>query len=160
MSCFLETLWNRLLWMLRFSQHGTMRSWLDFFSNNIQNQQLIFLWTDSNRNVCKWHQKKPCWLQAWIFSSTRNETCLSPSSSEIAQGRWEHSHWEQWSPALPFPGEHSLLRYHGDQLLRPAWGPHVMSERGNNKIFMGKWWENENSLNIQVLSSTLGRVEV
>ena len=35
-----------------------------------------------------------------------------------------------------------------------------MSERGNNKIFMGKLCENENSLNIQVLSSTLGRLQV
>lgn len=64
MSCFLETLWNRILWMLRFSQKGTLRCWLDFFSNNIQNQQLIFLWTDSNRNVCKRHRKKPHWLQS------------------------------------------------------------------------------------------------
>lgn len=32
-----------------------------------------------------------------------------------------------------------------------------MSERGNNKIFMGKVCKNENSQNIQVLSSTLGR---
>lgn len=40
-------------------------------------------------------------------------------------------------PRLPCPRGGGLSR-HRAQLMRPACGPRVMCERGNNKIFMGK----------------------